>query len=192
MLLYKIYKIHFQYILYKYNNLGTLADNHKILIAYFSWSENTRKIAKQIYQFVGGDIFEIQRAEKYPVSYSAVLNIAKKEIRNADKPELKNKPVTIDEYDTIFIGYPNWWNTFPAPVLSFLSEFDFSGKTIIPFCTHGGGGIGKSVYHIEKQCPKAEVLNAFAINLNAVRNNNAEVENWLKMALKSSISENGK
>lgn len=160
----------------------------KVLIIYFSWSGNTREIAKQIHQLVGGDIFEIQRAEKYPVSYNAVLDIAKKEIRTGDKPELKNKPVTIDEYDTIFIGYPNWWNTFPAPVLSFLSEFDFSGKTIIPFCTHGGGGIGKSVSNIEKQCPKAEVLNAFSINGNAVRNNNAKVENWLNMALKSSIS----
>ncbi|MBL4559382.1 MAG: hypothetical protein JKX79_00210 [Labilibaculum sp.] len=65
-------------------------------------------------------------------------------------------------------------------------------KTIIPFCTHGGGGIGKSVYNIEKQCPKTEVLNALSINGNVVNNQNAEVENWLNMALKSSISKHGK
>ncbi len=159
----------------------------KILIAYFSWSENTRSIAKQIHQFVGGDIFEIQRAENYPVSYNALLDLAKKEIRSGEKPELKNKLLTIDDYNHIFIGFPNWWNTFPAPVLTFLSAYDFSGKTIIPFCTHGGGGIGKSVSNIAKQCPEAEILETISINGNSVNNQNATVENWLNKVLKTSI-----
>ena len=158
----------------------------KVLVAYFSWSGNTRQVANKIHQFAGGDIFEIQPAEDYPANYNAVLNIAKQEIRSGDTPELKNKPASIEDYNIIFIGYPNWWNTFPAPVRTFLTAYNFNGKTIIPFCTHGGGGFGRSVSNIEKQCPGAIIMDEFSINGYAI-NNNMEVEEWLNYVLKKSI-----
>lgn len=169
-----------------------MVERKKVLIAYFSWSGNTKIIARQLHQLVGGDIFEIQRSEDYPAIYNTVLNIAKKEIRCGDKPELKDKLASIEKYSTVFIGFPNWWNTFPAPVLTFLSEYDFSGKTIIPFCTHGGSGIGESVANIVKQCPKADVHNALSIYGNDVNKCNAVVEKWVNKELNTSIGYNGK
>lgn len=153
--------------------------SRKILVAFFSYSGNTGKIANQIHELVGGDIFEIQAVNNYSDNYSDVLARAKQEILSGSKPELKEKPATIEHYDTVFIGYPNWWNTFPAAVLSFLSEYDFDGKTIIPFCTHGGGGIGHSVIDIANQCRGAKVLDGLSINGYAVSKNNPEVEEWL-------------
>ena len=161
---------------------------NNVLVAYFSWSGNTRKIANQINKLVGGDIFEIQAVKEYPASYHDVLERAKQEIRSGAKPELQNRVLTPDIYETLFIGYPNWWSTFPAPVLTFLSEYDFKGKTIIPFCTHGGGGTGRSFNDISRQCPKANVLNGFSINGYAVNENNSELVEWLN-AIKTVLNE---
>ena len=165
-----------------------MIEKERVLVTYFSWSGNTREVANQIHQFVGGDIFEIQPVEDYPANYNTVLDITKQEIRSGYKPELKGKPASVEEYSIIFIGYPNWWGTFPAPVLTFLSDHSFSGKTIIPFCTHGGGGIGRSVSDLAKQCDGAEIRDSFSINGNAVRNNNEKVEKWLKKVINTSIS----
>lgn len=156
-----------------------MAEKEKVLIAYFSWSGNTLELANQIHQFVGGDIFEIQRNIDYPTSYNAVLDVGKQEIRSEDTPELKDKPASIEAYNIIFIGYPNWWNTFPAPVRTFLSAYDFNGKTIVPFCTHGGGGMARSVSNIVQLCPGAKVMDGFSVNGNSVRSNNNGVARWL-------------
>lgn len=131
------------------------------LVAFFSWSGNTRKIDSQINQLVGGEIFEIHPVKKYPDNYEEVLAIGKQEIRSGTRPELKEKIYLLEKFDRIFIGYPNWWNTFPAPVLTFLSENNFKGKTIIPFCTHGGGGIGHSTIDMKRQCPGADITGSF-------------------------------
>jgi len=149
------------------------------LVAYFSWSGNTRMIADQVNQFVEGDLFEIQPVNEYSKNYSEVLERGKQEIRSGEKPTLIEMPTSIEEYDMIFIGYPNWWSTFPAPILSFLSEYNFAGKTIVPFCTHGGGGIGRSVKEIAKLCHKSIVLDGFSINGYAVDSDNQEVTKWL-------------
>lgn len=153
--------------------------NKKALIAYFSWSGNTHRIASQIHQVVGGDIFKIQTKNNYPSNYKEVLTIGKQEIRSGATPELKEKLPGIEPYDYVFIGYPNWWNTFPAPVLSFLREYDFTGKTIIPFCTHGGGGNGHSFADVAKQCTSARVLPGFAINGYSARAATKEVSDWI-------------
>ena len=108
----------------------------KILVAYFSHSGNTREIANQIHKSVGGDIFEIQVVKPYPHDYDAVVQQARQELDSGYKPVLKTKIENIKSYDLVFIGYPNWCSTVPAPVRTFLSEYDFSGKTIVPFCTH--------------------------------------------------------
>jgi flavodoxin len=114
----------------------------KILVAYFSHSGNTREIANQIHKSADGDIFEIQSVNPYPHDYDAVVEQAKQELKSGHKPALKTKMENIKSYDLGFIGYPIWWGTFPAPVKTFLSEYDFSGKTIVPFCTHEGSGLG--------------------------------------------------
>ena len=102
----------------------------KILIAYFSHSGNTREIADQIHKGMGGDIFEIQSVKPYPHDYDAVVQQARQELDSGYKPALKTKFENIRPYDLVFIGYPNWWGTVPAPVRTFLMEYDFSGKPL--------------------------------------------------------------
>jgi len=157
-----------------------LEESDNILVAYFSWSGNTALVAKQIHNQLGGDIFEICAEEAYSSVYRDVVNRAKQEFRENKKPELKEDLNAIASYDTIFIGYPNWCNTFPAPVLTFLSNNDFSGKTIIPFCTHGGGGIGNSLRDFYKYCPSGKIQKCLSINGNSVSGNNVEVIDWIE------------
>ncbi len=152
----------------------------KILVAYFSYSGNTREIADQIHKIVGGDIFEIQAVNPYPDDYNAVVKQARHELSSGYKPALKTKVEDIKSYDLIFIGYPNWCSTIPAPVKTFLSECDLSGKTIIPFCTHGGGGLGRSVSDISKLCPQSTLLDSFAIPGSDVKTAQSEVSEWLR------------
>jgi flavodoxin len=157
-----------------------LSGTKKILVAYFSHSGNTREIANQIHKIVGGDIFEIQAVKPYPNDYDAVVKQARQELDSGYKPPLKTKIEDIKSYDLIFIGYPNWWGTFPAPVKTFLSGYDFSGKTIVPFCTHGGSGLGRSVSDISKLCPKSTLLEGVAILGKDVKTAQNEVSEWLR------------
>ena len=157
-----------------------LEESDDILVAYFSWSGNTAMVAKQIHNVLGGDIFEICAEEAYSSVYRDVVNRARQELREDERPELMEDLDTIASYDTIFIGYPNWCNTFPAPVLTFLSNHDFSGKTIIPFCTHGGGGIGNSLRDFSKYCTSAKIVKGLSLNGNSVIRNNSEVIDWIE------------
>jgi flavodoxin len=109
-----------------------MSKTKNILIAYFSHSGNTQVIANQIYESVGGDIFKIVTVDPYPTNYNAVVNLAKQEQKNDYRPELATKVENMDSYDVIFVGYPNWWATMPMAVFTFLEEYDFAGKTIIP------------------------------------------------------------
>lgn len=156
-----------------------MIEREKVLVAYFSWSGNTHKIALQINKLVGGDLFQIKTVIDYPENYNELVTKAKKEIQTGAKPLLQQKVNNMNKYEVVFLGYPNWWNTFPAPVLSFLSESNFSDKTLIPFCTHGGGGIGQSFINITKQCTATKVLDGFSINGYSVEDKNLEVEKWL-------------
>jgi flavodoxin len=151
-----------------------------ILVAYFSHSGNTREIAKQIHQGVGGDIFEIKAVKPYPDDYDAVVEQAREELKSGHKPALKTKIKNIKPHDFVFIGYPIWWGTIPAPVKTFLSEYDFSGKTIIPFCTHEGSGLGKSVTDISTFCLKSSLLGGVAIWGRDVKTAQNEVSEWLR------------
>ncbi len=156
-----------------------LEKSDNILVAYFSWSGNTAMVAKQIHNQVGGDIFEICAEEAYSSVYRDVVNRARQELREEVRPDLMEDLDTIASYETIFIGYPNWCNTFPAPILTFLSNHNFIGKTIIPFCTHGGGGLGNSLKDFSKNCSSANMLNGLSINGNLVSRYNIEVKDWL-------------
>ncbi len=156
-----------------------LSGKKKILVVYFSHTGNTREIAGQIHKLAGGDIIEIQPLNTYPDDYEALKKIAKNELNSGDKPALKNK-INISSYDIIFIGYPIWWGTFPAPVKTLLSENDFTGKTIVPFNTHLGSGQGVSVKDIEKLCPNAALLEGLSIWGNDTKTAQNKVAQWLR------------
>jgi flavodoxin len=150
-----------------------------ILVVYFSHSGNTREIAKQIQQSVGGDIFEIVPVDPYPADYQDCVDQARRELESEYQPKLKNKIKNLAAYQVIFIGYPNWWSTLPRPVVTFLTDHDLSGKTIAPFCTHEGSGLGRSVADMTKLCPKTTLLEGLAVRGTYVKNAQAEVAEWL-------------
>lgn len=139
---------------------------------------NTEVIAEFIQKAVGGDLFEIDTVKEYPIDYTECTNIAKEELRQKARPELKNYLASIDEYGTIYLGYPIWWAVQPMAVFTFLEHYDFSGKIIKPFCTHEGSGLGGSVSQIKKTCPTASVLNGLAIHGAEAAQSEKQVIQW--------------
>jgi flavodoxin len=152
----------------------------KIVVAYYSHSGNTREMAALIANATGGDIFEIVPAKSYPSDYNAVVEQAKKEINENYRPPLKGKLENIADYDVIFIGSPNWWSTIAPPIATFLSQHDLSGKTVIPFCTHGSGGQANLFKDIAKLCPDATVLAGLPVRGSSVKSSNDDVLKWLR------------
>ena len=151
--------------------------NNKILIAYYSYSGNTRTIAEKIRALTGGDLFEIKPKEPYPANYNDAVNLAQKEKAAGKKPELVEN-ADISAYDKIYLGTPVWWYTFASPVRTFLSNNDFSGKTIIPFCTHGGGGASNTFSDIQQLCPAATVKEGFSSFENSAKD--IEIMEWVR------------
>ncbi|MGD1004667.1 MAG: flavodoxin [Methanoregulaceae archaeon] len=150
------------------------------LSAYFSHSGNTRVIAHQIHENIGSDIFEIVSVDPYPSDYDEVVEQARKELSEEYRPKLRTKVENMESYKVVFVGYPVWWGTIPMPVATFLTEYDFSGKTIVPFCTHEGSGLGRSVMDIKKFCPQSTVLEGLAVRGSNVKNAQDEVSGWLQ------------
>lgn len=159
---------------------GGLSTNKKVLIVYFSHTGNTREIASQIHERVGGDILQIQAVKPYPNDYDTAVKQAREELDAGYKPALKPIGEDIGSYDVILVGYPSWWGTFPAPVKTFLSSYDFSGKTLAPFCTHEGSAMGNSVEDIQKLCPNARLLSGLAIRGKTVKTAQNKVSEWLR------------
>ncbi|HHW02150.1 MAG TPA: flavodoxin [Thermoanaerobacterales bacterium] len=152
----------------------------EILIVYYSHSGNTQKVAKLIQQETGGVLCEIQPEIAYPASYNAVVEQAKKEIQAGYRPEIKNTVPDLEPYDTIFVGSPNWWSTVAPPIATFLSKNNLSGKTIIPFCTHGGGGLGHIQQDINRLCPQSRVLDCFALYGDGGTGAKSKIAAWLR------------
>lgn len=140
---------------------------------------NTEVIANMIQQIVGGDMFHIESVVAYPEGYEETTEVAKQELRFKARPKLAGQVESMGAYDVIFLGYPNWWGTMPMPVHTFLESYDLSGKTIVPFCTHGGSGMGHSEQDIIKACPKATVLEGIAIHGASASSAGARVSNWI-------------
>ena len=136
-------------------------DMKNILIAYYSWSGNTKQVAEAIQEKIGGELFEIKTVDNYPEDYQDMVNLAKDEISEGFRPELETNIGDISEYDVIFIGSPNWWGTIAPPVSSFLANNDFSGKTVIPVITHGGGREQNTVSDMKKQCSGCQFKKAW-------------------------------
>ena len=150
-----------------------------ILIAFFSWSGNTRGIAEEIQNRTGADLYEIILAHPYTDDYNTVLMEAQEDQHKQARPEIANLPDSIEEYDVIMLGYPNWWASIPMPIATFLESYDFSGKTIIPFCSHGGGRFGQSLTAIAKLAPEARMGEGLAINYSGGASMPADVAEWL-------------
>ncbi|MCI8410399.1 MAG: flavodoxin [Lachnospiraceae bacterium] len=184
----------------KENKIGT---NAHILIAYFGVPEdvktsdydaiarasivvkdsekmgNTEYVAKLIEETIGGDLFQIETREAYPLEHEALVNQAADEQDKGLRPELSSHVENFEQYDTIILGYPNWWGDLPMPVYSFLEEYDFSGKTIIPFVTHGGSGFSGTRDTISKLQPNANVSdNTLSMDRENVADGDAEVKEW--------------
>ena len=155
------------------------SDNEKRLIVYFSHSGNTRQIAGQIHRNIGGDLIEIETIDKYPADHNEILEQARKEISAGYKPALKTKVESMNEYAVLFLGYPNWFGTIPTPVSAFLEEYDLSGKIIAPFCTHGSGGLARTVEAVKGICPDSKVLGTLGIGNSRVNEAEKEVSEWL-------------
>lgn len=144
---------------------------------------NTERVAEFIQQAVGGDLFEIQTVKEYAVDYTRCTEEAKEELRAKARPELKEYLDSLDSYDTIFLGYPNWWGTMPMACYTFLDNYDLSGKTIIPFCTHEGSGMGGSEREIKKTCPEAVLNKGLPIHGAEAAESEAEVAAWAKASI---------
>ena len=164
----------------KNSNNASGTEENNILVAYFSHSGNTRVIATQIYETVGCNIFEIATIDSYPGGYNDVVKQAKQELDESYRPELKTKVEKMESYDVVFIGYPNWWGTIPMPIVAFLKQYDFSGKTIIPFCTHEGSCLGRTVTDITNLCPHSTILDGLAVRGRDAKNAQNEVSKWLR------------
>lgn len=154
-------------------------EGKKTLIAYFSWSGNTEKLANMIQQETGGDLFEITPAEPYTEDYDALLEQARQEQQDQARPELTGQVDNWEEYDVVFVGYPNWWGDTPMAVLTFLESYDFGGKTLIPFCTHGSSGFGRSLVSAENSAAGAELLEGFEVSGSSVDGAAKRVTEWL-------------
>lgn len=128
----------------------------------------------------GGDLFEIETVQKYPGTHEELLEFAYEELQDDARPELSTQIENLDDYDTIFLGYPNWNEDLPMPMYTFLEEYDLSGKTIIPFTTHGGSGFASTIQTIESLQPNATVNeNGLSISRNSVADAKSDVVDWV-------------
>jgi formylglycine-generating enzyme required for sulfatase activity/flavodoxin len=151
----------------------------KILIAYFSWGGNTRGIATEIQRQTGADLFEIKPEKAYPDGYEAVLDAAWRDQKAQSRPKLSEMVRDMGQYDVIILGYPNWWASIPMPIASFLEGHNLTGKTIIPFCSHGGGRLGESLSAISKLAPGATQGEPLSVGYSGGSSLGREVGAWL-------------
>lgn len=139
---------------------------------------NTEVVAEKLKKATGGELFKIEQVMPYSKGYNDCVEEAKNDQRRNARPELTHYPDSIEDYDVIYLGYPNYWGTMPMAVFTFLEHFDFSGKIIKPFCTHEGSGLGNSVRDIKKLCPNAEVKKGLAIHGSNASRSDEQLEEW--------------
>lgn len=166
----------------------------KKLVAYYSRADenyfggskkyisvgNTEKIAKRIASLTGSDLFKIEQKIPYAKDYDTCIIQAKKDLQMNARPELIALPNNMEQYDEIYLGFPNYWGTMPMAVYTFLNKFNFSGKTIYPFCTHEGSGLSSTERDIADITQGANVLKGIAIVGSLVDKENEELERWIK------------
>ena len=168
--------------------------DQKVLVAFFSRADenysvgyvdkgNTQIIAEMIADKTGGDLFHIETVEAYPADYQACIEKAKGELQSKARPALKGD-VNVEDYDVIYLGYPNWWGEPPMALYTFIEKHNWNGKTVYPFITHEGSGFGGTDKLLEKACEGATFMPGLAIPGHVAQNERAkaqqEVDNWLK------------
>ncbi|MDO4178502.1 MAG: flavodoxin [Phascolarctobacterium sp.] len=155
--------------------------NDKALVVYFSQSGNTQKVANMIQKQTGAAMFRVETVKTYASNYHALIDEAKKEQQANARPELKKAKVdNLKQYDTVFVGYPNWWGTLPMPLFTFFEANDMTGKNIVPFVTHEGSAFGTSLNDLAKLAPKANIKEGIDIRGGRVGDSEADVTAWLK------------
>jgi flavodoxin len=173
----------------------------KVLVAYFSVPEtdgvdassgasrlvsdgklqgNTEYVATIISEATGGELFEIKTVHTYPGTHKELIDAAKKESEEDARPALATHIKNLKEYDVVFVGFPNWWYDMPQPLYTFFDEYDFSNKTVIPFCTHGGSRFSNAIKTIREMEKGATVLDGYAIARDRVGNSKDGILNWLE------------
>ena len=167
------------------NRQGAASGAQKILIVYFSRSGNTRGIARQIQQKISGglnsvELVEIECVTPYSSDYNTCLDEALRDQRANARPALKTRISNMAQYDVIMLGYPIWWASIPAPIASFLEAYDFSGKTIIPFCSSGGSRFGQSLTAIAKLAPRAKLGEGLSVQYSGGASLAGDISEWLK------------
>ncbi|MGN0233970.1 MAG: flavodoxin [Bacteroidaceae bacterium] len=173
------------------NNMGT---REKVLVTYFSRTGenygvgnitkgNTHIIAEMIAEATGGRLFEIMPTKEYPTEYDKCVELAKKEKEKGARPAIK-QDIAVEDYDIIFIGYPNWWSDMSMAVYTFIEKHQWKGKTVIPFCTHEGSGLSDTESYIANACKGATVKNGIAIKGSTAQNKQEQarksVVGWLE------------
>ena len=166
----------------------------KILVAYFSRAGenyfggelrrietgNTEMAARMIAEITGGELFKIEPEVPYSEQYMTCIDEAKKDLQRKTRPKLAEMPESLASYEEIYLGYPNYWGTMPMAVYTFLEAFDFTGKTIHPFCTHEGSGLAGTETDVANAARGARVTKGIAIAGHAVRGARAQLESWCK------------
>ena len=156
------------------------AQKSKTLIVFYSWSGNTRGVAQEIKKQTGFDMVELKLVKPYSDDYNTVLNEAQRDQHKQARPALKTKIENFGQYDTFIIGYPNWWASIPMPIATLLESYDFAGKRIIPFCSHGGGRFGQSITAIAKLAPNAKIGEGLSVHYSGGSSLKKDVADWLK------------
>lgn len=141
---------------------------------------NTKVVADYISEMTGADQFEIVADKDYDMPYMQLIEVAKQEANNHELPPMVGKLENVDQYDTVFIGGPVWWGTYPQVMFTFFRDYDLNGKTLIPFTTHEGSGLASCVEDVKEAYPNADVKPGFAIYGHEVRSGRNKVEKWLK------------
>ena len=141
---------------------------------------NTEIAAGIIKELTGADVFKIEQSKPYSKGYNDCIEEARADQQRNARPELSAYPDSLENYDVIYLGFPNYWSTMPMAVFTFLEHFDFTGKTIKPFCTHEGSGMGGSVADIKRLCPGARVEKGLAIHGGSSDKSRKAIEEWVK------------
>lgn len=154
-------------------------EESKGLVVYFSWSGNTENVANSIREQTGSDIFEIVPQISYSDDYDTVVDLAQEEQRTDARPEISGSIDNIEQYDVVYVGYPNWWGDMPMILYTFFDTYDLSGKRVVPFATSGGSGLSNTISTIKGLEPDAEVLEGLALSSSQASDPDSHVIDWL-------------
>ena len=152
----------------------------KSIVIYYTWSGRTKGMAATIASLTGADVLEILPATPYTQDYNAVVKQAKQEIRQGLRPPIRETGCDLRGYEVVYLGTPIWWGTMAPPLAAFMEGQDFSGKTVMPFSTHGGGGKGRSHQDIAALCPGATVLEMYTAYEGGGKNASKEIAAWIQ------------